>query len=983
MPSLAKQFNREQIETALEYIIENKPVLNPSTQHNLLYKGIEFPPKEVVRWAAKLAKLPNWESMSLSGGENTNLPLKELGFEIVKKAELVFQLKLIEDYKKIVRSGNPTEIYKWELIEKYKGGPYLHAEDFGKEIMDIDYRNLIYHNGIAVRNHIAREKPEEYRSAFKKLFNEDRALKERVVGFREDINAIYISLGQTKLSNHHDERTIATFLAYYKPNQYPLYKWNFYNKYCKLLGIKEAVNNEKYIHYIGLVKEFVHDYIIDDDEIAEIKSGFLGNRVFSCDENSLILAQDILYQTLEKNAMSFKVLVDEIKAILNTQYETPPFHITTNEIEKEKKSNSEWIKLSDRFKIIKGHTAHYEVSHNTKLKTVTVELHFEDKKHNKDFKKYINDDLPADLVWKNWYGAESIFFEKVLNLSDEDLADEVVNQLMYIEAHLGNKVRSIIKGKEVDQPKDVLHSVNDYPLNQILYGPPGTGKTYHTINKALEIVNGDEEKNLDWSNRVAVKKQFDERIKEGRILFTTFHQSLSYEDFIEGIKPQEPKGDSDPVSYMIEDGIFKIICANANTPNQVGFEEAYLKLEKELSTNEPGLIDLKTPTGKGFSISLNKNNNLSLHTGPQKEKQGVLTKENIQKQINGEEKFVGWEGYFKGVIDFLKIQHNYNPSVNNELKNYVLIIDEINRGNVSQIFGELITLLEESKRTGKPEALKVTLPYSKKEFSVPSNVYIIGTMNTADRSVESLDTALRRRFCFEEMMPKYSLLDFNHTPFQMLVNLHKEFNDVPWELWQKEYHEFATAFYSEIGLDNLEIGGLKEREICGMIESKSFDLYEAHIYLSSYGLEEQRIDLKLLLETINKRIELLFDRDHQIGHTFFLKIKESYNLHSDLSRVFKNEIIPLLQEYFFGDYEKIGLILGTGFINKEEPNKQFFAEFKGSTPSDFYKPIFSINNEAFRDNQSFLNALSLLLNKKEDPKPIILAIDEEQTSKIL
>ncbi len=313
-------------------------------------------------------------------------------------------------------------------------------------------------------------------------------------------------------------------------------------------------------------------------------------------------------------------------------------------------------------------------------------------------------------------------------------------------------------------------------------------------------------------------------------------------------------------------------------------------------------------------------------------------------------------------------------------KNYVLIIDEINRGNVSQIFGELITLLEEDKREGRSEALQVTLPYSKEKFSVPSNLYIIGTMNTADRSVESLDTALRRRFCFEEMMPNYSLLEFDHSPFQRLVNFHKDFNDITWERWQQEYDEFATDFYSEIGLANIEIGGVIEREICGKIESNSFDLHDAHIYLGDYNLKDQRIDLRLLLKTINQRIELLFDRDHQIGHTFFLKIKESYNLYSDLCRVFKNEIIPLLQEYFFGDYEKIGLILGQGFIKKEEPSKQFFADFKGSTPSDYYKSIFTINNEAFRDNQSFINAIGLLLNKKEDPKPIVLTVDEEQTS---
>jgi 5-methylcytosine-specific restriction protein B len=169
---------------------------------------------------------------------------------------------------------------------------------------------------------------------------------------------------------------------------------------------------------------------------------------------------------------------------------------------------------------------------------------------------------------------------------------------------------------------------------------------------------------------------------------------------------------------------------------------------------------------------------------------------------------------------------------------YVLIIDEINRGNVSQIFGELITLIEDDKRMGNQEALVATLPYSKKGFGVPPNLYIIGTMNTADRSVEALDTALRRRFCFEEMLPQ---------PEKILD------------------------------------------------EGKIYDEYQ--------------IDLVELLQTINKRIEKLLDKDHQIGHSFFMSVLTI----GGLKHVFQYKIIPLLQEYFFGDYGKIGLVLGKDF----------------------------------------------------------------------
>src|SRR5690606_16246082 len=206
-----------------------------------------------------------------------------------------------------------------------------------------------------------------------------------------------------------------------------------------------------------------------------------------------------------------------------------------------------------------------------------------------------------------------------------------------------------------------------------------------------------------------------------------------------------------------------------------------------------------------------------------------------------------------------------------EPKKHVLIIDEINRGNVSQIFGELITLIEEDKRIGKSEELYVTLPYSKEKFGVPSNLYIIGTMNTADRSVEAIDTALRRRFSFEEMPPKYDL-----------------------EGLQQELY------------------GFKAGEI---------------------------------LKTINQRIEKLLDCDHQIGHAYFINKNETTIVDS-----FYKNIIPLLQEYFFGDYGKIGLVLGKGFVRLKKEEGNIFADFDYDYVDDLEsKPIYEIID--YRTNQ--------------------------------
>ncbi|MDI6047404.1 McrB family protein [Flavobacterium yafengii] len=408
-------------------------------------------------------------------------------------------------------------------------------------------------------------------------------------------------------------------------------------------------------------------------------------------------------------------------------------------------------------------------------------------------------------------------------------------------------------------------------LNQILYGPPGTGKTYNTINKAIAIANPD----FDLiQSRDLIKVEYDRLVETGQIVFTTFHQSMSYEDFIEGIKPETK---NEKVTYEIKEGVFKKLCKEASAKKtSKNFDDAYSKFIEEVLTK--GSILLETPTHKKkFKVIINSNETAVAIPETEKGTNMGVTKEMSRDYVvNGTIR--DWKPYTTSIGEYIKKRYPVEiEDIDNSNKKFVLIIDEINRGNVSQIFGELITLIEDDKRLGKDEALEVTLPYSKDKFGVPANLFIIGTMNTADRSVESLDSALRRRFSFVEMEPKPNLIKTES----------------------------------------------KSGKVNGIVDG---------------------IDLETLLKTINSRIEKLIDKDHRIGHSYFLKVNDSVSLHHS----FTNEIIPLLEEYFFGDFGKIGLVLGSSFVEKVNHSFSFakFDEYDTDIQEDLkQKSVFKIRNE--------------------------------------
>lgn len=507
---------------------------------------------------------------------------------------------------------------------------------------------------------------------------------------------------------------------------------------------------------------------------------------------------------------------------------------------------------------------------------------------------------------------------------------------------------------------DVKMSKTEFNHNLILYGPPGTGKTYNSVIYAVSICEG---KPIDVVGKEPYKDvlmRYNEMRDAGRIAFTTFHQSYGYEEFIEGIKPKLDV-DSDTIGYTIEDGVFKDFCNRAKTvkvqatagtkmkaePRIWGmilggagmtdlkkqcFENDEIRLgwtevedkdvdgdfigDDNASWNAKHMVsDFKNTMEIGDIVVIEKNNKsidaIGVITGeyvydeshgryPRSRSVEWLVKDIDQDMVpflpNGRKQLSRFSVFafdYIGMDTISQILNEYMSEpvveVQKETKPYVFIIDEINRGNISKIFGELITLIEDTKRAGASEAMEAILPYSGEAFSVPNNVYILGTMNTADRSIALMDTALRRRFEFTEMMPDPKVLE-------------------------------------SLGVGTIAVG-------------------------------DDELNVAKMLDVINERIEYLFDREHTIGHAFFTKLADDPSIET-LADIFEKNVIPLLQEYFYEDYEKIQLVLGD---NSKEDEFKFILDrpikvkdiFNGNPDIDLPEKGYTVQHEAFLKLESY------------------------------
>jgi len=554
--------------------------------------------------------------------------------------------------------------------------------------------------------------------------------------------------------------------------------------------------------------------------------------------------------------------------------------------------------------------------------------------------------------------------EAVSLLKEQDGSNVDVEKLQkYLFENAKPKYEELNDELPTSEEDEELEEVTERtPRNIILHGPPGTGKTYITYEMAVSTIEPD----FKYATRKELISKYKKLQEHGNIVFITFHQSYSYEEFIEGYRydPESKipvvqpgifktlvesakadysspshkvnidfgkmdffkmslgstiQGEDDIYDYCIKENVIalgwgrEIDFSPAEDREAVAklFKEHY-KPESDYDFNITAVDYFKNYMEKGDIVFISKGNRILRAIGRVtgdyfynskspirfnhfRKVEWLLVDQNIPVEKVMKKNFSQQAIYLLDSGQFIEgnIQTLLTRQSNSKIRNYVLIIDEINRGNISKIFGELITLIEEDKRLGMDNEMTARLPYSGETgFGVPPNIFIIGTMNTADRSIALMDVALRRRFKFQEIMPNAKIV----------IDI----------LGEKELNQ-----------DFIEI-------------------------------------IEKTLTILNKRIEVLLDKDHTIGHSYFLNISED-DSENDLFRVWYGKIIPLLKEYFYNDWDKLRQVLGEyrpnsrrGFIRILESDYRgiFENEYEDEYPCEVFiysrteYPVFSeiLNN---------------------------------------
>lgn len=745
---------------AIEKIEEENIILIPPTRWKVLINGKNYPPKEVMRYAHQQMNGKNvW---NYSGGETTNKYLKKMGFNVVDMQNEPIN-EIVKRYKNYINEGGlKDEIYKWNLLAKFRGRPNPNAINFFEEIKSINFANLIYPIGQAVIKHIAYDRGELYQNCFKVLFDENIDLIERIKYFNEETFKIYRQIvPEEKFSHHQDERTMATFLTYYNPDKYTLYKHSFYQKYCSLLGIKPKKKGEKYVHYLELLNDFIDDYIKDDQELINLVKSKIPLNAFE-DNNYKMLAQDILYQSLDKQLGSRNYwrigTSDGSNSFWNLMKTENKICIGWNEIgdlnEVEIKSKNDVIYL------MRNEGFYPEDNRTLSRKSGEIFNFLNDIKIGdvilaQDGTSVLGIGIVTDeyiYEAKDGFSHQRPIEWKITNPKFSNDIGLRTSVYKLVDLNLIHKIDNLLNSTE----KELFSKINNYkmkiPLNQILYGPPGTGKTYNTVLEAAKIITGNE--SISYEDGLDV---FNASLND-QIEFITFHQNYSYEDFIQGIRPDLENGKE--LSFEKKDGVFKRIADRAyknleESKNPASakkeFELVFQELIQPLTDGDVEELEIKMIKSSFYlteigekSIEFRKNVGASQHT------LSINTLRKMYEKGLNDIILGGLQPYYNPIL-LLLLEKGKSQLAQVERKNYVIIIDEINRANISRVFGELITLIEKDKRSEGKIAMRVTLP-SGDSFIVPSNLYIIGTMNTADKSIALLDIALRRRFDF---IPKY------------------------------------------------------------------------------------------------------------------------------------------------------------------------------------------------------------------------------------
>ncbi len=895
-------------------------------------------------------------------------------------------LKLIDDHIKFLKeSKNKDEAYKWEAIDHFQSHWNIDAKDFSA-MFHVAFQkraNLFYQNSWGFISKLVKHFPEKAREMFRELYNEKIGVDIRLKNFQEQgriiVPEVMKATGKGKLKHQQDERTMSVYLAFMYPDRHFIFKDSFYQTICALYQEKSRPAGEKYQHFCELAEKFKAKHVIPGSPVMDLYRTIQEKPSW---EDTNLIVQNILYVSGYINSETHKYILVNI-TWNSKDWTTPTSEKSTHRYVAEggvpaeswnfdfdnprntqdiiygfsqftnrpKVSGNNNLIIFSSQKQIVGFYGQAEVldrvydenlgaEHNYNLAgRKELSLCLENKITNLKEKGYLEDNKRIGQIGFSYLKSQNT----ILNM----LAEAI--ELNPNQAHKLNSLKNWVMGDH--PPRGNPPFPKNHPMNLIMFGPPGTGKTYHTVGEAMKAVAPDiYAQYAEVDHRDRLREEFSRLLikdwddPKGQIAFCTFHQSFSYEDFVEGIKPETGKDGN--ITYIIQDGIFKRICdlAESNFSTIKMIKEGILSWSKNDFKNATfykiSLGDVTKPNDREIYEYCKDNNCITIgstvnmdYSGYSEskiyekcEEQGLTKVEALQLNyfihslktghyvlVSHGNKYLRAIGRITGKYEYNEnppIRYNHFRSVEwlfvdkkipvNEVydrpftqntlykinekglqedfftgkgqkesveqkedKRYVLIIDEINRGNIANIFGELITLIEKDKRAGQSEELEVVLPYSKTKFKVPPNLYIIGTMNTADRSIEALDTALRRRFSFIEMPPDPDLIK-------------------------------TTGLLKPTGIIKTE------------------------------G-DKQEINVVLLLRKINERIEKLIDKDHMIGHSYFMNITSL----DDLKIAFKDKVIPLLEEYFFGDFGKIGLVLGNSFVERVNHTSFDFASFDG------------------------------------------------------
>ena len=767
------------------------------------------------------------------------------------------------------------ELYKWQLITK------CHEKTEVEIIRNFKSKNVVHVQTVyPVLTELLKNNQQQLVDCFNGLKDESRTLSERLSIFKKEMGDL---CGDKFKSKANDERTAAAFLTCWNPEKYTFFiDTKVYQPYCNYIGEQPYETGDKYPHYLQLIAELAE--IIKQDSVLFDK---FQNETKGLIQSDLLTAQNILWQMKDMMNMKedkyiyFKHLLEYFVSHLEWCNNGDTSFIGYNtyikpllDAKKFKFTGQGW----------NGDQIQEQIKQWAQYEKYTICISIDARRGYQSTSSYLNWEgtwINVRPLWDNNHVVK-LYLSKEEKSSAKEEKTKTNKELglfdnkepnIIIKAFFDEYEKMVLEYNGLYYNKLMMEQIKDFTQilsikkNIILQGAPGTGKTYNTAALALSICG----ETIPESHK-EIMKRYDELQKEGRIGFCTFHQSMDYEDFVEGIKP---KTVNEQVSYEIEPGIFKTMCENAKSiitekkSDKIDFSKTRVF---KMSLGEKGKDDAEI-----FDYCI-ENNVVGLGWGGDKDFSQCKKREDFKalddtwgafamevftqwmqigdiilvsdgtKSVKAIARVLGEYEFRKDapidMCQFRKVEWLYTgdlipisklydknlsqqsiyafyftprygkPDYNGTIKvdvindiisgevddevpqNHVLIIDEINRGNVSKIFGELITLIEADKRLGGVHPIKVTLPYSKESFGVPSNLYIIGTMNTTDRSVGNIDYAVRRRFAFVTLKADR----------QILVNKYGE------ESKQVQLFDAVFAFLNEekkhpdMDIDDLMVG---------------------------------------------------------------------------------------------------------------------------------------------------------------------------------